>query len=77
MHDDEREYHAAAAYVHIGDRVFTFDEIWSGVELAETAAIPRLAKSATRFLTIWSATVVALALRNAATLRALIDEANA
>ena len=40
MHDDEREYHAAAAYVYIGDRAFSLDDIWSGVELAETAAHP-------------------------------------
>ena len=76
MHDDEREYHAAAAYVHIGDRAFTLDEIWSGVELAETAAIP-LSQIGHALSHNWSATVVALALGNAATLRALIDEANA
>ena len=76
MHDDEREYHAAAAYVHIGDRVFTIDEIWSGVELAETAAIP-LSQIGQALSYNWSATVVALALRNVATLRAMIDEANA
>ena len=76
MHDDEREYHAAAAYVHIGDRAFTLDEIWSGVELAEAAAIP-LDQISHALSHNWSATVVALALRNAATLRALIDEANA
>ena len=76
MHDDEREYHAAAAFVYIGDRAFTLDEIWSGVELAETAAIP-LSQIGHALSYNWSATVVALALRNAATLRALIDEANA
>jgi hypothetical protein len=74
MHDDEREYHAAAAFVYIGDRAFTLDEIWSGVELA--AAIP-LSQIGHALSHNWSATVVALALRNAATLRALIDEANA
>ena len=76
MHDNEREYHAAAAFVYIGDRAFTFDEIWSGVELAETAAIP-LSQIGHALSHNWSATVVALGLRNAATLRALIDEANA
>ena len=76
MHDNEREYHAAAAFVYIGDRAFTFDEIWSGVELAETAAIP-LSQIGHALSHNWSAPVVALALRNAATLRALIDEANA
>jgi len=76
MHDNEREYHAAAAFVYIGDRAFTFDEIWSGVELAETAAIP-LSQIGHALSHNWSATVGALALRNAATLRALIDEANA
>ena len=76
MHDNEREYHAAAAYVHIGDRAFTLDEIWSGVELAESAAIP-LSQISRALSHNWSATVVALALRNGATLRALIDEANA
>ena len=76
MHDDEREYHAAAAYVHIGDHAFTLDEIWSGVELAETAGIP-LSQISHALSHNWSATVVALALRNAATLRVLIDEANA
>jgi len=76
MHDDEREYHAAAAYVHIGDRAFTLDEIWSGVELAETAAIP-LSQISHALSHNWAATVVGLTLRNAATLGALIDEANA
>ena len=76
MHDNEREYHAAAAFVYIGDRAFTFDEIWSGVELAGTAAIP-LSQIGHALSHNWSATVVALALRNGATLRALIDEANA
>jgi hypothetical protein len=76
MHDDEREYHAAAAFVYIGDRASTLDEIWSGVEAAEDAGIP-LSQISLALSHNWSATVVALALRNAATLRALIDEANA
>jgi hypothetical protein len=76
MHDDEREYHAAAAFVYIGDRAFTLDDIWNGVEIAETAAIA-LSQIGYALSYNWSATVVALALRNAATLRALIDEATA
>jgi hypothetical protein len=75
MHDEEREYHAAAAFVYIGDRAFTRDDIWNGVEIAETAAIP-LGQIGQALSHNWSATVVALALRNVATLRALIDEVN-
>jgi hypothetical protein len=75
MHDEEREYHAAAAFVYIGDRAFTLDEIWGGVDAAERAGVS-LGEISRALTHNWTAAVTALALGNIGVLRALIDKAN-
>ena len=70
------DYHAAAGYVHAGDLLLEIAAIWEGVQTAEDAGIS-LNQIGRALSYNWSATVVALARGNVATLRALIDEANA
>jgi hypothetical protein len=74
MQDCNRRYHASAGYVYIGPWALEQNSIWLGVEHAEFHGISleRIALALTRN---WPATVVALAFRNIATLRVLIDEA--
>jgi hypothetical protein len=72
--DSERQYHNAAAYVYVGQHAFTLDELWRGVEAVERAGVP-LEQISAALGSNWSATVVALALHNLATLRTLIREA--
>ena len=75
MHfDGEGEYHSSVALVYVGPWVLEQNSIWLGVDDAESRGISleRIALALTRN---WLATVVALAFRNFATLRALIDEA--
>jgi hypothetical protein len=76
MHDDERQYHAAAAYVYIGRRAFTRDEIWSGVDAAQDTRIP-LDPIGCALTYNWPAAITALALKNIATLRTLQPDRNA
>jgi len=73
MHDDERQYHSLAGYVHAGDLLLEIAAIWDGVVLAETAGIS-LDQLGRALSYNWSACVVALARGNIAVLRALIDE---
>jgi hypothetical protein len=73
--DGDGEYHSSGALVYVGDSlVVTLEEIWDGVEAAECIGI-ELGQIGRALSHNWSATVVALAFRNFATLRALIDEA--
>ena len=72
---NDEHYHTAAAYVYIGNLALTESEIWDGVDHAETAAGISLTDIHGALTLNWSATVVALALRNIAALRTLIDEA--
>jgi hypothetical protein len=75
MQDEPSQYHNAAAYVYIGaSHAFTLDEIWQGVDAAEAARIS-LDQVSRALSHNWPATVVALARKNIAVLRALIDEA--
>ena len=72
---DDRQYHAAAAYVHVGAlHVFAVDEIWSGIDAAERNGIT-LDQIGAALNANWCATVCALAFKNVATLRVLITEA--
>jgi hypothetical protein len=72
---EDHEYHAAAAYVYIGQRALTLAELWDGVDHAEAAGIP-LAEIGIALAANWTAAATALALRDTATLRVLIDEAS-
>ena len=74
MQDDDGPYYDITAFVYIGDRAFTLDEIWSGVDAAERAGIS-LAEIGRALTHNWTAAVIALALRNVGVLRALVDEA--
>jgi hypothetical protein len=70
VQDRNHQYHRIAAYVYAGRWVLKHRSLWDGVEAAECMGI-ELGQIGHN----WSATVVALAFRNFATLRALIDEA--
>ena len=73
--DGDGEYHSSGALVYVGDSlVVTLEEIWDGVDAAENAgaSLDQIGRALSHN---WSPAVVALALRNTATLRALIDEA--
>ena len=73
--DGDGEYHSSGALVYVGDSlVVTLEENWDGVDAAENAGAS-LEQIGRALRYNWSATVVALAFRNFATLRALIDEA--
>jgi hypothetical protein len=73
--DDERSYHAAAAYVQIGPWAFTEDELWRGVDNAESAGIP-LDQIGLALALNWCATAIALATGDFVTLHTIIaDEA--
>ena len=73
--DGHGEYHSPGALVYVGDSlVVTAEEIWAGIEVAENAGAS-LEQIGRALSYNWSAAVVALALRNTVTLRALIDEA--
>jgi hypothetical protein len=75
QHDDERSYHSASAYVHVGPWAVEVSAIWAGIDAAEGAGI-RLDEIHRALAHNWTPTVVALARRNMATLRALVDEAS-
>jgi hypothetical protein len=74
MQDDNRKYHTTSSYVYIGPWALEQNSIWLGIDDAESRGISleRIALALTRN---WPATVVALAFRNIAPLRVLIDEA--
>jgi hypothetical protein len=73
MQDDDGSSYDISAFVYIGGRAFTLDEIWSGVDAAERAGV---SLGEGRALTHnWPAAVTALALGNIGVLRVLIDEA--
>ena len=75
MQDRNHQYHRIAAYVYAGRWVLEHRSLWDGVEAAECMGI-ELGQIGRALSHNWSATVVALAFRNFATLRALIDEAS-
>jgi hypothetical protein len=75
MQDEPSQYHAAAAYVYIGDYAFTLAEIWDGIEAAEDnglfgVSLDQIGRALARD---WPAAVTALALKDFAALRALIE----
>jgi hypothetical protein len=69
------EYHSPQAYVYVGAWALEQDAIWLGVDNAECLGI-ELDQIGRALSHNWSATAVALAFRNIATLRALISEAS-
>lgn len=71
--DEPRKYHNAGAYVHAGRFALELGAIWDGVDAAEDVGI-ELAEIGLALAANWSATTVALAFNNIATLRALITE---
>ena len=73
MQDGNRRYHAGSGYVYIGPWALEQNSIWLGVDDAESFGI-ELGQIGRALSHNWSATAVALAFRNFATLRALIDE---
>jgi hypothetical protein len=75
MQDRNHQYHRIATYVYAGRWVLEHRSLWDGVEAAECIGI-ELSQIGRALSHNWSATVVALAFRNFATLRALIDEAS-
>lgn len=75
MQDDYGSYYNIAAFVYIGSRAFTLDEIWSGVDAAERAGVS-LGEIGRALAHNWMAAVTALALGNIGVLRALVDEAS-
>jgi len=74
MQDDDGSYYDITAFVYIGGRAFTLDEIWGGVDGAERAGVA-LSEISRALTHNWTAAVTALALGNIAVLRALVDEA--
>ena len=72
--DSERQYHSTGGYVYTPCLALELDAIWEGVDAAENVGVS-LEQIGRALSHNWSAAVVALALRNTATLRALIDEA--
>ena len=75
MQDDNGSYYDITAFVYIGDRAFTLDEIWSGVDAAERAGVS-LGEIGRALTHKWTAAVTALALGNIGVLRVLDDEAS-
>jgi hypothetical protein len=75
MQDEHSEYHSTFAYVYIGERAFTLDEIWGGVDAAERAGVS-LGEISRALTHNWTAAVTALALGNIGVLRVLADEAS-
>ena len=75
MEDDDRSYYDITAFVYIGGRAFTLDEIWSGVDAVERAGVS-LGEISRALTHNWTAAVTALALGNIGVLRALVDEAS-
>jgi hypothetical protein len=74
MQDDDSNYHASGAYVYIANLAILESEIWSGVDYAEAAGIS-LEAITTALRDNRDAAIVALARKNLAVLRAIIDEA--
>ena len=75
MEDDDRSYYDITAFVYIGGRAFTLDEIWSGVDAAERAGVS-LGEIGHALTHDWTAAVPALTLGNIGVLRTLVDEAS-
>jgi len=75
MQDDDGSYYDITAFVYIGGRAFTLDEIWSGVDAAERAGVS-LGEIGRALSHNWTAAVTALALGDVGVLRALVDEAS-
>ena len=75
MQNDDGSYYDITAFVYIGDRAFTLDEIWRGVDAAERARVS-LGEIGRALNHNWTAAVTALALGNIGVLRALVDEAS-
>ena len=73
---EDASYHGPRGHVHVGRHwCFEIGAIWDGVSYAEAAGIS-LDQIGRALSHNWSATVIALALRNMATLRTLIREAS-
>jgi hypothetical protein len=64
-----------SAFVYIGGRAFTLDEIWSSVDAAERAGVS-LGEMGRALTHTWTTAVSALALGNIGVLRTLVDEAS-
>ena len=75
MEDDDRSYYDITAFVYIGGRAFTLDEIWSGVDAVERAGVS-LGEISRALTHNWTAAVTAIALGNIGVLPALVDEAS-
>jgi hypothetical protein len=75
MQDDNRKYHTTSSYVYIGPWALEQNSIWLGTDDAESFGI-ELGQIGRALSHNWSATAVALAFRNIATLRVLISEAS-
>jgi hypothetical protein len=75
MQDDNRKYHTTSSYVYIGPWALEQNSIWLGIDDAESFGI-ELGQIGRALSHNWSATAVALAFRNIATLRVLISEAS-
>jgi hypothetical protein len=75
MQDDNRKYHTTSSYVYIGHWALEQNSIWLGTDDAESFGI-ELGQIGRALSHNWSATAVALAFRNIATLRVLISEAS-
>jgi hypothetical protein len=75
MQDDDGSYYDISAFVYIGDRAFTLDEIWGGVDAAERAGVS-LGEISRALTHNWTAAATALPLGNIGVLRALVDEAS-
>jgi hypothetical protein len=75
MQDDNRKYHTTSSYVYIGPWALAQNSIWLGIDDAESFGI-ELGQIGRALSHNWSATAVALAFRNIATLRVLISEAS-
>ena len=75
MQDDGGSYYDITAFVYIGGRAFTLDEIRSGVDAAERAGIS-LGEIGRALNYNWTAAVTALAIGKIGVLRALVDEAS-
>ena len=75
MQDDNRKYHTNSSYVYIGPWALEQNSIWLGIDDAESFGI-ELGQIGRALSHNWSATAVALAFRNIATLRVLISEAS-
>jgi len=73
-HDRHYQYHSLAGYVDAGNLTLEIAAIWDGIDHAEAEGVAlNHIGEALRYN--WTACVTALAFKNIATLRALIDEA--